>query len=203
MGVDRHSRMRWVLDVFNGTTTPDDLRDLIKDWTVKYGVHEWRVEKNAFQIMLTQDREVRQFLAGRGTTLKEHFTGNNKWDQDFGVASMRDLFGTWRKSLDGRGWEPVLKPIINFPTRNNYEAMKAMAEQLVTWYPDAPKSQKQDTVMALWFCEIRARELTDEGYGKAFWDNPYAPERLLDRREVVDLDTYFMESMTPNLGSLQ
>jgi hypothetical protein len=200
MGVDRHSRMRWVLDVYNGTTTPDDLRDLIKDWTQKYGIHEWRVEKNAFQIMLTQDREIRQFLAGRGCVLKEHFTGNNKWDVDFGVASMRDLFGTWRKSADARGWESVLKPLITFPTRNNYEPMKAMAEQLVTWYPDAPKSQKTDTVMALWFCEIRARELTDEGFGKFWLDNPYMPDRMADRRQVVDLDTYFVESQTPVIG---
>jgi hypothetical protein len=202
MGVDRTTRKRWVLEVFNHTTTPDDIRDLMKDWTVKYGIHEWRVEKNAFQIMLTQDRDIRQFLASRGCVLKEHFTGNNKWDVDFGVASMRDLFGTWVPETSGRGHRHVVPPLIEFPTRAS-EPMKAMAEQLVTWYPEAPKSQKTDTVMALWFCEIRARELTDEGFGKAFWDNPYAPERLLDKREVIDLDTYYMESMTPNLGSLQ
>jgi hypothetical protein len=75
-----------------------------------------------------------------------------------------------------------------------------MAEQLVTWYPDAPKSQKTDTVMALWFCEIRARELTDEGFGKFWLDNPYMPDRMADRRQVVDLDTYFVESQTPVIG---
>jgi hypothetical protein len=53
MGVDRITRKRWVLDVFNGRTTPDDIRDLMKNWTARYGVVEWRVEKNAFQIMLT------------------------------------------------------------------------------------------------------------------------------------------------------
>jgi hypothetical protein len=53
MGVDRRTRKRWVLDVFNGHTTPDEIRNLIRSWTIKYGVVEWRVEKNAFQIMLT------------------------------------------------------------------------------------------------------------------------------------------------------
>lgn len=201
MGVDRVTRKRWVLEVFNGTTTPDDIRDLMTTWTSKYGIHEWRVEKNAFQIMLTQDREIRQFLASRGCVLKEHFTGTNKWDVDFGVASMRDLFGTWRKAVNA-AWEPVLPALISLPTKQN-EGVKALVEQLVTWYPDAPKSQKTDTVMALWFAEIRARELTDEGFGKSFLDNPFRVPRLADRQEVVDLDTYFMESMTPNLGSLQ
>jgi len=201
MGVDRTTRKRWVLEVFNHTTTPDDIRDLMKDWTVKYGIHEWRVEKNAFQIMLTQDRDIRQYLASRGCILKEHFTGSNKWDVDFGVASMRDLFGTWVPETTGRGHRHVVPPLIEFPSRTS-EPMKAMAEQLVTWYPEAPKNQKTDCVMALWFCEIRARELTDEGFGKFWLDNPYMPARLADRREVVDLDTYYMESLTPRIGGL-
>jgi hypothetical protein len=127
MGVDRTTRKRWVLDVFNGTTTPDDIRDLIRNWTDRYGVMEWRVEKNAFQIMLTQDRDIRQFLASKGTMLKEHFTGTNKWDTEYGVASMRDLFGTWRP-VHGNQWEPVIPPLIDLPSRYNSEGMKAMVE---------------------------------------------------------------------------
>jgi hypothetical protein len=187
--------------VFNGRTTPDDLRDLIKTWTVKYGVMEWRVEKNAFQIMLTQDREIRMFLAGRGCKLTEHFTGNNKWDTDFGVSSMRDLFGTWVKD-SARGWKASIPPLINLPSRVSSEGVKALTEQLITWFPDAPKSQKQDCVMALWFCEIRARELTDEGFGKTHFDNPYLPPRLQADRMVVDLDQLYQESMAPSLGML-
>lgn len=133
--------------------------------------------------------------------LKEHFTGSNKWDADFGVASMRDLFGTWQPAI-GSGWEAVVPALIEFPTRSQNEAMKAMAEQLVTWYPDAPRSQKTDCVMALWFCEIRARELTDEGYGKAWFENPYLPPRLESDRMVVDLDQLFLEQLNPNLGAM-
>jgi hypothetical protein len=36
----------------------------------------------------------------KGTVLREHHTGNNKWDAGFGVASMSTLFGT--KQPDGK-----------------------------------------------------------------------------------------------------
>lgn len=77
--------------------------------------------------MLTQDREVRQFLASRGCVLKEHFTGNNKWDIDFGVSSMRDLFGTWEQTT-GRGWKAIVPPLISLPSRVNSEGVKALVE---------------------------------------------------------------------------
>lgn len=168
---------------------------------MRYDIVEWRVEKNAFQIMLTQDREVRQFLASRGCLLREHFTGNNKWDTDFGVASMRDLFGTWQH-ISGREWQATLPPLIDLPSRYNSEGVKALCEQLVTWFPNAPKSQKTDCVMALWFCEIRARELTDEGFGKFHLDNPYLPARLLEEQMVVDLDQLLADTTIPSLGQL-
>jgi hypothetical protein len=201
MGVDRTTNKRWVLDVFNGTTTPDQIRELIRSWTVKYGVMEWRVEKNAFQIMLTQDREVRQFLASRGSVLKEHFTGNNKWDIDFGISSMRDLFGSWIQTSN-KGWKASVPPLISLPSRSNSEGVKALAEQLIIWYPDASKHQKTDTIMALWFCEIRAREICDHGYGRSHIDNPYLPPRMFEERAVINVDDYYASLLVPNLGAL-
>lgn len=198
--VDRATRKRWVLEVFNGTTTPDEIRDLMKDWTVKYNMHEWRVEKNAFQIMLTQDRDIRQFLASRGCLLREHFTGNNKWDTDFGVASMRDLFGTWQTKVGG-GYVAVIPALISLPSRQG-EPVKALVEQLTTWYPDAPKTQKTDTVMALWFAEIRARELLDEGFGMTHLPNPFVAQRQNVYQESIDLDEYFAAQQQRNLGGL-
>jgi hypothetical protein len=127
---------------------PDAIRQLIKDWTDKYGVSEWRVEKNAFQAMLTQDREVREYLQARGATLKEHHTGNNKWDTDFGVASLTTLF---------HGYEEG-NALIEFPSTHQSEGLKALIEQLVTWYPEAPRSQKTDCVMAFWFTELAVRD---------------------------------------------
>ena len=129
---------------------PDEIRSLIKSWTEKYAIHEWRIEKNAFQAFLTQDQEIRQYLAGRGTILTDHLTGNNKNDPQFGVAALTMLFDTGLISLPQ-------------PTT---EAMKAMREQLLTWDPKMAQSKvalrghKTDLVMALWFTEVRCQEFT-------------------------------------------
>ena len=149
LGLDISTQKRYLLDVSNvAGMKPDDIRNLIKEWTVKYKVSEWRVEKNAFQTMLTQDREVREFLTQNGSVLREHHTGQNKWDTDFGVASLTTLFYGWDED----------KALIEFPSTHSSEGLKALIEQLVTWYPDSPKSQKTDTVMALWFAELGCRD---------------------------------------------
>jgi hypothetical protein len=149
LGIDIANQKRYLLDVSNVPgMKPDHIRELMKDWTDKYGISEWRVEKNAFQAMLTQDREVREYLSARGATLKEHHTGNNKWDTDFGVASLTTLF---------HGYEDGTN-LIEFPSTHASEGLKALIEQLITWYPDAPKSQKTDCVMAFWFAELAARD---------------------------------------------
>ena len=149
IGVDVATQKRYMLDVSNvAGMKPDAIRELIKDWTDKYSVSEWRVEKNAFQAMLTQDREVREYLQVRGATLKEHHTGNNKWDTDFGVASLTTLF---------HGYEEG-NALIEFPSTHASEGLKALVEQLVTWYPDAPRGQKTDCVMAFWFAELAVRD---------------------------------------------
>jgi hypothetical protein len=149
IGLDISTQKRYVLDIFNKPqTSPDVIRDLIKTWTEKYNISEWRIEKNAFQSMLTQDREVNEFLSARGCLLREHTTGRNKWDGDFGVASLSTLWSGWQ---DGRA-------LIELPSTHANEASKALVEQLVTWHPAAPKTQKTDTVMALWFTELACRD---------------------------------------------
>lgn len=149
IGLDPVTQIRHVLGVHNeARMTPDGIRELIKDWTGRYGISEWRIEKNAFQSMLTQDREVREFLNGRGCVLREHQTHSNKWDADFGVASMSMLF---------TGWEDD-RQLIELPSTHGSEGTKALIEQLVTWHPDAPKTQKTDAVMALWFTELACRD---------------------------------------------
>lgn len=149
IGIDISTQKRYLLDVSNKQgMKPDDIRNLIKDWTDKYAISEWRVEKNAFQAMLTQDREVREYLSARGATLREHHTGQNKWDTDFGVASLTTLF---------HGYETG-DALIELPSTHASEGLKALIEQLVTWYPDSPKSQKTDCVMAFWFAELACRD---------------------------------------------
>ncbi len=68
----------------------------------------------------------------------------NKWDTNFGVASLTTLFHGWE---DGHA-------LIEFPSTHASEGIKTLIEQLITWYPDAPKAQKTDTVMAFWFAEL-------------------------------------------------
>jgi len=149
IGLDISTQKRYLLDVSNvAGMLPDEIRSLIKDWTDKYNISEWRIEKNAFQTMLTQDREVREYLSSRGAVLREHHTGQNKWDTDFGVASLTTLF---HGHAEGNA-------LIEFPSTHASEGLKALIEQLVTWYPDSPKSQKKDCVMAFWFAELACRD---------------------------------------------
>ncbi|HEY6021756.1 MAG TPA: hypothetical protein VIY48_18360 [Candidatus Paceibacterota bacterium] len=182
MGVDRMSGERWILDVWTkGNLKPDDIFDKIKELTVKYGIMEWRIEKNAMNLMVTQNRDIRNFLASRGCILKEHYTGNNKWDADFGVASMSALFD---------GWESK-KALIHLPSRSADEGVKAMIEQLTTWEPLPPgvkTKKKTDIVMALWFAEIRAREIVNEVNNVYHVDNQYQSPRDKNRTITVDLD---------------
>jgi hypothetical protein len=182
MGVDRNTGERWILDVWTkGNLKPDDIFDKIKELTVKYNVMEWRIEKNAMNLMVTQNRDIRNFLASRGCILKEHYTGNNKWDADFGVASMSTLFD---------GWESK-KALIHLPSRSSDEGVKALIEQLTTWEPLPPgvkTKKKTDCVMALWFAEIRAREIVNEVNNVFHVDNPYQSPRDQSRSVTVDLD---------------
>jgi hypothetical protein len=185
LGVDRASRKRYVVDVHNKAgMTPGEIRQLIKEWTTKYGIHEWRIEKNAFQGMLTQDEDVRSFLSSRGCVLKEHHTGGNKWDVDFGVASLAALF-------DGYDAKPEPRNLIELPStaRNRAEPVKQLIEQLITWAPET--KGKTDIVMALWFAEIRAREIVDSMAGVYHLKNKYVTERGRDRQMVVNLDDYW------------
>jgi hypothetical protein len=189
IALDRMTGCRWVLEVWaKGHCKPDDLFDKIKEWTVKYKMNEWRIEKNAMNLMVTQNREIRSFLASRGCLLKEHFTGSNKWDADFGVASMSMLFD---------GWESK-KNLIRLPNKTS-EGMRALIEQLTTWEPDQPgqrTKRKTDTVMALWFAEIRCRELVEEVSAVEYHvKNPWASERDKRKQTSVDLDYMAQSAM--------
>lgn len=182
IALDRQTGHRWVLDVWSkGNLKPDDLFDKIKEMTVQYNINEWRIEKNAMNLMVTQNRDIRTFLASRGCQLKEHYTGSNKWDTDFGVASMSVLFDGYEKK----------QQLIHLP-RATSEGVRMLIEQLTTWEPMPPgvKTKKKiDCVMALWFAEIRCRELIQEG-GGGFkeYDNPYQSPRDKQRTMTIDLD---------------
>ena len=180
--VDRTSHKRYIVDAVKITRpTPAAIRQLIFDWTALYQPSEWIVEKNAFQSFLTQDEGIRQNLASRGVLLREHHTGSNKWDSGFGVASMSTLFGT--KQHDGKHHRDNL---IHLPS-DQTENVKALIEQLITWSPTT--KGKTDMVMALWFCEIRAREMLNQGMHKTHhMKNPFLSRSEIGKRTVVNID---------------
>jgi hypothetical protein len=185
--IDRVSHKRYIVDAIKITRpTPAAIRQLIFDWTGLYQPSEWIVEKNAFQSFLTQDEGIRQNLASRGVLLREHHTGSNKWDSGFGVASMSTLFGT--KQHDGKHHRDNL---IHLPS-DQTENIKALIEQLITWSPTT--KGKTDMVMALWFCEIRAREMLNQGMHKTHhMKNPFLSRSEIGKRTVINIDELLAE----------
>ena len=185
--VDRVTHKRYIVDAIKITRpTPAAIRQLIFDWTSLYSPSEWIVEKNAFQSFLTQDEGIRANLASRGVLLREHHTGNNKWDSGFGVASMSTLFGT--KQFDGKHHRDNL---IHLPS-DQTENIKALIEQLITWSPNT--KGKTDMVMALWFCEIRAREMLNQGMHKTHhMKNPFLSRHEVGKRTVINIDELLAE----------
>jgi hypothetical protein len=185
--VDRVTHKRYIVDAIKITRpTPAAIRQLIFDWTTLYTPSEWIVEKNAFQSFLTQDEGIRQNLASRGVLLREHHTGTNKWDSGFGVASMSTLFGT--KQHDGKHHRDNL---IHLPS-DQTENIKALIEQLITWSPTT--KGKTDMVMALWFCEIRAREMLNQGiHATHHMKNPFLSRYERGKRTVINIDELLAE----------
>jgi len=184
LAFDRQTHKRYVLDVYNmEDPNPQKIRALMEDWVNKYSPNELRVEINAHQKAYALDEELNQWMASRGIQLRSHFTGKNKWDVDFGVASMSDLFGTER---DGKHQDDNL---IELPSSEGNEHVKALINQLITWAPNMKKAQPTDCVMALWFCEIRVKELIQQmGFAQSHSYNKYATKAGMRQRGVVNLD---------------
>lgn len=180
IGLDTQSQKRYVLDIHNqANMTPDAIRELIKGWTSKYGIAEWRIERNGFQGFLVHDREVNEFCATRGTVIRPHFTGQNKHDTDFGVASMTTLWNGWQ---DGHH-------LIELPSTHGQESAKQLIEQLVTWAPELPKTAKTDIVMSLWFAELACRDriVLNSQYVRSHVKNPFLTPWDRGRQTTVSL----------------
>lgn len=193
VGLDRSTGKRYLLDVFNQSSLNyNQIIGVIKDWTVSYGVQEWRIEKNNVQAWLVQDQALRDFLHARGVSAQPHFTHGNKWDADFGVASMAALFDGYE---DGRA-------LIDLPTSRNHSGVQAFREQLITWSPET--KGKTDIVMALWFAEIRCRELMNEGTLLTHIDGfgKYRSQIQQEQMVTIDVEDWAARNLVPNLGFL-
>lgn len=188
--VDPKDLKRYVLEAHRmRAPSPQAIRDIIQHWTDKYQPSCWIVEKNAFQLFLTRDEQIRQYLANRGVSLVEHYSSNNKLDPDFGVASLAPLF---------------TERMIELPSSHNSEGVKALVEQLITWRPGAKgKDLVQDLPMALWFAEIKAREVVASRTARAnsHANSKYVPRYRRGAQQVVRIDDWLRSQNEVTLAS--
>ena len=184
MTVDRRTKKRYILDVENmSDPTPQKIQTLIESWVTKYRPNELRIEINAHQKAYALDEELRTYLASQGVRFASQFTGKNKWDAAFGVAAMSGLFGTMRGNTHQND------NLMEIPSQEGSEGIKALIQQLITWTPDT--KGKTDCVMALWFCELRAREVIGiSKIGQTHVYNRWATPRQLSNRGVLDINEY-------------
>jgi len=184
----------YVLDCVNMTEpSPQKIRDLMEEWVIKYKPQELRIEINAHQKAYALDDELRNWLAAHGCQLNSHFTGKNKWDTSFGVASMASLFGTTR---DGRFQDNNL---IEIPSNEGSEGLKTLVQQLITWKPDT--RNPTDTVMALWFAVLRVRELMQQTSQTVKWvNNRWTTRAQKFQRTSINLEEAFAEQWQQTYG---
>jgi len=184
----------YVLDCVNMTEpTPMKIQALIEEWVDKYRPQELRIEINAHQKAYALDDNLRNFLAQYGCQLKSHFTGKNKWDTSFGVASMASLFGTIR---DERFQD---NNIIELPSNEGSEGLKTLVQELITWKPET--KNPTDCVMALWFAIIRVREMMQQSsrIGQ-YAPNRWATKAQIAQRGSIQLDDAFADQWNDHYG---
>ena len=184
----------YILDCANMTEpTPMKIRELMEEWVLKYKPQELRIEINAHQKAYALDDELRNWLAAHGCQLNSHFTGKNKWDTSFGVASMASLFGTTR---DGRFQDNNL---IELPSNEGSEGLKALVQQLITWKPETRNAT--DCVMALWFAVIKVRELMQQSTRiSQYQTNRWATRAQMSTRGSLNLDEAFASQWADQYG---
>lgn len=164
LAADKQTMKRYVLDVsYERGVHADKLIGKMKELTEKYNVQEWRIEINAFQKFLIQLESLRTYMNQRGVILEPHQTsGTTKWDDDWGVSTLIPLFKSCGEQDEKERWVPADKKapgsyLITLPSPRN-EGVAALIKQLKIWEPKISKTVPVDTVMALWFAEIAARE---------------------------------------------
>lgn len=206
-GVNPTTGKRYVLDGFNmKACPPQTLRETVMRFTDTYHIHEWVIERNAFQRFLTQDPELTRFLRSRGCKLTEHYTTDNKYDSDFGIATMGPLFDSCGhpdpQALNGP-WVPTPETaLIELPSARQNSWVAELIQQLTTWEPQGMSQKaKTDLVMAMWFCEIAAKRILDRGQNKLqYRDNPFTNRAAVKARKVINLADVRRRLLDESLG---
>lgn len=193
LGVDRRTQKRWVLDVWNKKgALPRDSDAKLREWTLKYGIREWIIEKNAVQEYIVQLDSLRNFLAANGCKLVPHHTHKNKLDADVGVETLAPLFESCASKVDNR-WiaKPKGSGLIELPNTERNPHVQTLVNQLILWEP-GNKRLTQDLVMALWFSELSARKWLRRGSGGIF---SHFRSPFVSRAEKAEQITVSMEEL--------
>lgn len=151
-GVDVASRDRWVLNAWmrSGASDIGWYADMIEAIVPEYGIRDVVIEQNGYSSWLIHDQRIVDYCRNRGVRILPHYSGNNKQDPDFGVASMAALFGSLRKHVDNGRDVFNDDNMIHLPDPGKSQAVKALVEQLLTWQPGRLGRQlRQDGPMAL------------------------------------------------------
>lgn len=186
--VDRQTRERWVLDGFmhSGASNTTMYFQQIQRMYDEFRISELVVEKNSFSSWLINDETIVDYCRNRGIRIMPHYTGTNKQDPDFGVASMAPLFGGLRRITEGGREDHDKNNLIHLPDPGTSPATKALVEQLLSWQPGKlGKQLRMDGVMCLWFAELRAKQVLLGTQGtQHFMKNRYLSRGAASRRLV-------------------
>jgi len=194
LNYNRADGRMYVLDCVNmSEPSYQKIINMVRELVDKYKPNEVRIEINAFQKAFELDNDFRQWLAGYGVRLDSQFTGKNKWDTNFGVSSMSTLFGTTREGRHEKN------NLLELPSSDGSEGVKALIQQLLTWRPDSKGAT--DCVMALWFTVIRARELIQKNTNVTpYMSNRWATRSQMERRTAINLDEAFASQWSERFG---
>jgi hypothetical protein len=106
---------------------------------------------------------------------------------------MSNLFGTVREEKFQKN------NLIELPSSEGSEGIKALTQQLLTWKPNT--KGKTDTVMALWFAVIRIRELMQNNSNTSkYLSNRWATKAQMNNRYAINLDDAFAEQWHETYG---
>lgn len=154
LAVDKKSKRRYVLDVVNHRAcTPHQLRAHVNRLQDRYKIHEWRIEKNGLQTMISQDPEIRQMIMGQGGRIVEHHTGCVPDDVQIltreGWKHRADLL-IGEDVLTHEGWSPLLdvtvidapESVYRIDTQNLSCDFTAEHRHLVKWAGNSSHEQR-------------------------------------------------------------
>lgn len=205
--LDREKEKRYVIDGFNkADCLPELMTDKIKYFTELYHINEWVIEKNAYQRAITQDRDLINYLRAQGCKLTGHYTTANKYDEDFGIATMGPLFdscGVEDPSAPSGKWRRTPNTaLIELPSPRQNDWVATFVQQLTTWQPSGlAQKHKTDMVMALWFCEIAFKRLLNRSAKKQHYrDSPFMTVAAHKSRKVISLSEIKRQRLEAGLG---